>query len=167
VGATEPETELDARFSSPDATPRTWAEARVQLEAAQLYWLSTVHPAGRPRVTPLIAVWVEGALFFTTGPDERKAANLAANGSCVLTTGCNVMGEGLDVVVHGEAVNVRDGSSRRRPSPSARANPSARPATGSEEPRLDRHRDRSTIDGDVGRTRPRCRPRARAVGAPS
>lgn len=106
--ATEPMVELGADFSSPDATPRPWAEARAQLERAELFWLSTVRPDGRPHVTPLIAVWVDDALYFCTGPDERKAKNLAENPSCTLTTGCNALGEGLDVVVDGHAVNVRD-----------------------------------------------------------
>jgi len=59
-------------------------------------------------VTPLVAVWVDDALCFCTGPDERKAKNLAGNPGCILTTGCNAIGEGVDVVVEGDAVNVQD-----------------------------------------------------------
>ena len=44
-----------------------------------MYWLSTVRPDGRPHVTPLMSVWLEGALYFCTGPDERKAKNLVRN----------------------------------------------------------------------------------------
>ena len=58
-------------------------------------------PDGRPHVTPLIGVWWEGALHFTTGASERKARNLAANPHCVLTTGVNSLADGLDVVVEG------------------------------------------------------------------
>ncbi len=104
----EPTTHLAERFSSPDATARPWSEASDRLEQAELYWLSTVRPDGRPHVTPLIAVWVDERLYFCTGGDERKARNVAANPSCVLMTGCNTLHEGLDVVVEGEAVNVRD-----------------------------------------------------------
>jgi hypothetical protein len=50
----------------------------------------------------------EGRGGFCTGADERKARNIAANPSCVLTTGCNRLHEGLDVVLEGQAVNVRD-----------------------------------------------------------
>ena len=42
---------------------------------------------GRPHVTPLPAVWSDGALHFCTGPTEQKGVNLAANPACVLTTG--------------------------------------------------------------------------------
>lgn len=102
----EPATELDSRFSSDDATPRAWPEGRERLERVEVYWLSTVRPDGRPHVTPLLSVWMDGALYFCTGPDERKAKNLARNPHCILTTGCNALDEGLDVVVEGDAVRV-------------------------------------------------------------
>ena len=73
---------------------------------AELYWLSTVRPDGRPHVTPLIAAWMDGALHICTGPQERKARNLAENPHCVVTTGCNALHEGLDVVIEGDAVRV-------------------------------------------------------------
>ena len=110
----EPVTELDPRFSSPDATPAPWAEALERLEQAEVYWLSTVRPDGRPHVTPLIAVWLDGALYFVTGPSERKAQNLAHNAQVALTTGRNALGEGLDLVVEGEAAPVRDEASLQR-----------------------------------------------------
>ncbi len=105
---TEPATELARRFSSPEATPRPWADARTHLSRAEIYWLSTVRPDGRPHVTPVIGVWVAEALYFCTGTDERKAKNLAENPRCVLTTGCNTIGEGFDVVVEGSAANVAE-----------------------------------------------------------
>jgi hypothetical protein len=104
----EPVTELDPRFSSPDATATPWATGREALERAEVYWLSTVRPDGRPHVTPLIAVWLDGALHFCTGPTERKAKNLTDNPRVVLTTGGNALGEGLDLVVEGDAVRVTD-----------------------------------------------------------
>ncbi len=101
----EPAAELDPRFSDPTASPTPWVEAREQLEGAKAYWLSTVRPDGRPHVTTIAAVWVDGALHFTTGQTERKAMNLAHNANCVVTTGTSAL-EGLDVVVEGEAVRV-------------------------------------------------------------
>ena len=110
MAANEPRTELDDRFSSSDATATPWAIGREQLEKAEIYWLSTVHPDGRPHVTPLIAIWLDGALHFCTGPDERKAKNLAENPHCVITTGCNEIGDGIDIVLEGTAVGVTDES---------------------------------------------------------
>ncbi len=114
MAANEPVTELDARYSSEDATPTGWAQARERLEQAQLSWLSTVRPDGRPHVTPLLSVWLEGALYFCTGPTERKAQNLVRNPHCVLTTGCNALDEGLDLVVEGDAVRISDDAKLRR-----------------------------------------------------
>jgi hypothetical protein len=110
----EPIGEFDQRFSSPDATPTPWAEARTQLETAEVFWLSTVRPGGRPHVTPLISVWLDGAPWFVTGATERKALNLETNPHCVLTTGCNDLNEGLDVVVEGEAIPVIDKATLQR-----------------------------------------------------
>jgi hypothetical protein len=103
-----PETTLDPRYSSADASATDWEDARGLLERAELYWVSTVRPDGRPHVTPLIGVWFEDALCFCTGEQERKARNLAQNPHCVLTTGRNTMDEGLDLVLEGEAVGVHD-----------------------------------------------------------
>jgi general stress protein 26 len=103
----EPAAELAGQFSSEDATPTAWAEARALLEGAKIYWLATVRPDGRPHVTPLFAVWLDDAFYFCTGAGERKAKNLVGNARCVITTGCNVV-EGVDVVVEGEAARVHD-----------------------------------------------------------
>jgi pyridoxamine 5'-phosphate oxidase-like protein len=65
-----------------------------------------VRPDGRPHTTPVAGVWADGSFFFSTGPHERKAQNLAANSHCVVTTGCNDFLDGLDVVVEGNAVGV-------------------------------------------------------------
>ena len=97
----EPVTTLSA-FSSPNATPTEWSQARDELAGAEVYWLSTVRPDGRPHVTPLLAIWLKGALYFCTGSDERKAKNLSENHNCVLTTGHSTL-DGLDLVIEGTA----------------------------------------------------------------
>ena len=102
----EPVTTLSA-FSSPGATATPWSQARDELSGAELYWLSTVRSDGRPHVTPLLAVWLGGALHFCTGPDEQKAKNLSGNRHCVLTTGHSTL-DGLDLVIEGTAHIVDD-----------------------------------------------------------
>jgi hypothetical protein len=82
----EPIGDVDADFSSPDATPTSWAAAREQLD---------------------------GAVHFVTGKTERKARNLADNTGVVITTGCNGW-DGLDIVVEGEAVLVTEADRLRR-----------------------------------------------------
>jgi general stress protein 26 len=103
-----PQTTLDARFSEPGASPTPWEETVRVLESAELSWITTVRADGRPHATPLVAVWLDDALYFCTGAEEQKAINLAANAHVVVTTGCNTWDRGLDVVVEGAAERVGD-----------------------------------------------------------
>jgi uncharacterized pyridoxamine 5'-phosphate oxidase family protein len=105
---TTPVTTLDQRYSDPEAHAIGWEETRRQLEAAELSWISTVRADGRPHVTPLVAVWVEDALYFHTGAEEQKFANLRVNPNVVLMTGCNRWDDGIDVVAEGTAVHVTE-----------------------------------------------------------
>lgn len=103
-----PVTTFDQRYSDPAATATSWEATRRVLESAELFWITTVRTDGRPHVTPVVAAWSEGAIWFSTGAEEQKFANLRANAHVVLTTGCNRWDQGLDVVVEGEAVQVTD-----------------------------------------------------------
>jgi hypothetical protein len=105
---TTPDPELDARYSDPDAAATPWAAVEQALATAPLYWLTSVRPEGGPHQTPLIGLYVAGALHFTTGPEERKARNITANDQVLMSTGANTLHAGLDVVVEGRAVRVTD-----------------------------------------------------------
>ncbi|GAA1948330.1 pyridoxamine 5'-phosphate oxidase family protein [Amycolatopsis minnesotensis] len=108
----EPDTALGP-FSSPEAQATPWASALAILGEAEVFWLSTVRPDGRPHVTPLLAAWTLDGLCFTTGAQERKAQNLGPNPRCVLTTGTNAL-TGVDVVLEGVASVVDERSERVR-----------------------------------------------------
>ena len=110
----EPTTKLDPRYSSPGAPATPWPEARKHLQEAAVFWVSTVRPDGRPHVTPLISVWLDDALYFCTGQNERKAKNLERNPHCILSTGCSDFDHGLDLVVEGDAVRVSNDVELRR-----------------------------------------------------
>jgi len=103
-----PTTSLDERFSDPGTQAVSWSETRRALEDAQLFWVTSVRPDGRPHSTPLVAIWLDDALHFSTGETEQKAHNLATNPNVLLTTGDNGWKGGLDVVVEGAAVRVTD-----------------------------------------------------------
>lgn len=104
----QPATSIDARFSEVGAVATTWIETRRVLETAELFWIATVRADGRPHVTPLVAVWIDEALHFSTGATEQKAINLTSNPHVTLTTGCNDWKQGSDVVVEGVAVRLTD-----------------------------------------------------------
>ena len=103
----EPITKLDTRHGVPHGGVTPWEETRRVLETAELFWLSTVRADGRPHVTPLVAVWHDGAIHFTTADTAQKTVNLRGNPHVILTTGCNQT-EGLNVVVEGDAVRITD-----------------------------------------------------------
>ena len=69
-----PTAEFDHRFSDPAAGPTPWEEAAGALERAELYWLTTVRADGRPHVTPLIGVSVDGACISAPGWRSRRRA---------------------------------------------------------------------------------------------
>jgi hypothetical protein len=105
---TEPRVEFDGSFSEPSATAVPWADVDAVLTMSEMFWLSTVRGDGRPHVTPLPAIWLDGALHFCSGEREQKTVNLKTNPNCVLTTGTNRMRSGLDVIVEGVAARVTD-----------------------------------------------------------
>jgi PPOX class probable F420-dependent enzyme len=87
--------------------PWSWAEER--LAAATRYWVVTVSPGGAPHAMPVWAVWLEQAIWFSTGGRSRKARNLRAEPRCV------VHPDGDDpVVVNGTAELVAEPAALQR-----------------------------------------------------
>jgi len=111
---TTPVTTLDQRFSDPAAAATEWEQTSRALAEAELFWVTTVRASGQPHMTPLVAVWSDGALYFCSGADEQKAVNLRGNPDVILSTGSNTWDRGLDVVVEGDAVRVTDEATLRR-----------------------------------------------------
>jgi general stress protein 26 len=110
----EPRAELNGGFSSPGATARPWADVVDVLSNSEMFWLSTVRRDGRPHVTPLPAIWLDGVLHLCAGANEQKAKNLEVNAQCILTTGTNQLRSGLDVVVEGAAARVTNKAKLQR-----------------------------------------------------
>jgi len=67
-------------------------------------WLATINPDGRPHITPLGGLWVDGSFWFQTGPGTRKGRNIARDPRCTLS----VATKEFDLVVEGDAVRVDD-----------------------------------------------------------
>jgi general stress protein 26 len=104
----EPTAELNDSFSEPGASARPWSDVDAVLSTSEMFWLSTVRRDGRPHVTPLPAIWLDGVLHICTGDAEQKSKNLQSDPRCILTTGTNQLRSGLDVVVEGTAARVTD-----------------------------------------------------------
>lgn len=98
-------TNLD-RYGSP-ALP--WSRPRELLATSLTRsditcFLGTVRPDGRPHAAGVGALWLDGELYFTSGPATRKARNLAANSACTMS----IKLEGIDLILEGEANRVTD-----------------------------------------------------------
>ena len=91
--------------------PLPWSRALEQLEktniaggAATTFWLSTVGPDGSPHCVGVGALWVDGKVYFTSGPGTRKSRNLARNSRCAISVSL----PGLDLTIKGRADRVTD-----------------------------------------------------------
>jgi Pyridoxamine 5'-phosphate oxidase len=94
------------RYGSP-ALP--WSRPRDLLAAGTPqrdipFFLGTTRPDGRPHAAGIGALWLDGDLYFTSGPGTRKSGNLAANPACTISARL----EGIDLVLEGEATRVTD-----------------------------------------------------------
>jgi hypothetical protein len=67
-------------------------------------WLSTINPDGSPHVTPVGALWLDGAFWFQTAASTRKGRNVARDPRCSVA----VSVRGADVVVEGDAARVTE-----------------------------------------------------------
>jgi hypothetical protein len=93
--------------------PIPWSRAQEQLDkgdAPPSWWLATARPDGRPHLTAVGALWVDGKLYFVTGSGTRKGRNLAKRPDCVLSASL----KGLDLVIQGTARKVTDKATLER-----------------------------------------------------
>jgi hypothetical protein len=98
----------------------SWSQAHDHLAAGPqpdapsgdmfTYFLGTTRPDGRPHSARVGALWVEGDIYFTSGPGTRKSRNLDANPACTISTKV----PGLDLVFEGEAARVTDAPTLER-----------------------------------------------------
>ncbi|WP_338773157.1 pyridoxamine 5'-phosphate oxidase family protein [Nocardia vulneris] len=68
------------------------------------YWLTTLNPDGSPHMTALGALWLDGAVVFTTGARSRKGRNLARDPRCAVSLSLH----DFDLVIEGTASQVTD-----------------------------------------------------------
>jgi hypothetical protein len=90
-----------------------WSRALEQLESVEghlTFWLATTRPDGRPHLAGVGAVWVDGTLYFVSGPGTRKSRNLDGDPRCAVSVAL----PGLDLVLEGTAARVTDEDTLRR-----------------------------------------------------
>jgi PPOX class probable F420-dependent enzyme len=87
-----------------------WSWAKERLEKSHNYWITTVRPDGTPHTMVVWGLWLDGAFYFSTGSQSRKARNLKENPRCNI---CTEQAHEA-VVVEGKAKLVRDRDVLRR-----------------------------------------------------
>ena len=87
--------------------PLEWKRAERQLldtSGHRTCWLATVDPDGKPHVTGVGGLWVDGKMYFTSGPGARKSRNLAGNPKVAISV---ALGD-MDLTIEGTARKVTD-----------------------------------------------------------
>jgi nitroimidazol reductase NimA-like FMN-containing flavoprotein (pyridoxamine 5'-phosphate oxidase superfamily) len=79
-----------------------WSWATERLVEAHTYFVATTRPDGRPHVMPVWGIWLEGAFYFSTGRNSRKARNLSDNPRCVVSIELN----GESIILEGVAEEI-------------------------------------------------------------
>jgi general stress protein 26 len=69
---------IDRHCSDENAEAVGWTDAEAKLAAAEIAWIVTVRPDGRPHATPMVPVVHDGKVYFHTGSAEVRYANLRA-----------------------------------------------------------------------------------------
>jgi len=105
-----------------DNPPLAWARVRDRLTGEipqapgtggpgrHTTWIATVNPDGRPHVVAVGGQWLDGRVYFTSGPGTRKSRNLILDPHCTVS----VATDELDIVVEGVADRVTDDAELER-----------------------------------------------------
>lgn len=90
----------------PEGAPTpSWSKTLELLEIEpSRAWLATVRADGRPHLMPVGEVWVDGAMYFNTGPATRKGKNLKRDPRCTISVSLT----DIDLVIEGKATKVTD-----------------------------------------------------------
>jgi hypothetical protein len=94
--------------------PVDWAGIVTKLESgsapapdgpnARTTWLTTLNEDGSPHVTPVGALWLDGAFWFQTGSGTRKSRNVERDPRCSMALSMR----DADVVIEGAASRVTE-----------------------------------------------------------
>jgi hypothetical protein len=100
--------------------PVDWAVVVEKLESgsapapeganSRTTWLTTVNEDGSPHVTPVGALWLDGAFWFQTGSSTRKGRNVERDPRCSVA----VSVRDADIVLEGDATRVTDADALTR-----------------------------------------------------
>lgn len=64
--------------------PARWRTLEARLGREFTIWVATVRHDGRPHMTPVWYVWLEGRIYIAIGTESQKFANLRGNQAVAL-----------------------------------------------------------------------------------
>lgn len=102
----------------PEESEIPWSRAVEQLQRLEprggsrgpTCWLTTSRPDGRPHVAGVVGLWKDDVLYFVSGPQTRKARNIAREPRCSFAISL----PDLDLVLDGSASRVTDAQTLQR-----------------------------------------------------
>ena len=59
--------------------PARWRPIEARLGREMTIWIATVRGDGRPHLTPVWFVWLDGQIYIAIGTDTQKFSNLRGN----------------------------------------------------------------------------------------
>ena len=76
-----------------------WADVRRDLEEAQVYWVASTRPDGRPHTVPRDGIWLDDTWYYGGSPDTVHTRNVQQNPAVSMH-----IGDGMKaIIVEGEA----------------------------------------------------------------
>jgi general stress protein 26 len=61
-----------------------WSWAATQLEASRNYWICTTRADGRPHAMPVWGLWLDDAVWFSSGRTTQRVQNIARRPEIVI-----------------------------------------------------------------------------------
>lgn len=103
--------EVDSRYSAPDAAAPEWDSIARTLADTEIYALTTTLSNGSPHTVPVAGTWNESGFWFCTGGYEQKTRNIAHSPRGSVHIGGTEFSTGMDINVRGEVVQATDNAS--------------------------------------------------------
>lgn len=64
-----------------------WESVRSRIERADVYWVASTRPDGRPHVVPRDGIWMDDGLWYGGSPETVHNRNIKLNGEVVFHIG--------------------------------------------------------------------------------
>ena len=85
--------DIPAEYGNPKKRLK-WSEIEEKLASANVYWIASTRPDGRPHVIPRDGMWFDGGLYYGGSPETVHHRNISKNPHVVAH-----IGDGQEVII--------------------------------------------------------------------